>query len=1069
MVFRKFSVAGHAWVHDLDIRLSAQEEPPIVANKIRNSTASARLSTSRKSQSSTQVHQKSRDQHGVLRTSVTSIGGKETGKSAGDTTNIDGTHERLSVDILHQMASLPRKSNVGSIGGRSSMATVQRTGTIQSSVWKSSADPKKTQSHRSTVELLQYLQTNPNGVYARRCRFFILSIAICHSCIPEFEGDLNNLKNLEYNAASPDEIALVSAARDLGFIVTDRQHQSLTICSYPQGLDMPPVNEVYKILETIEFSSARKRMSVLVQFPDGRICIICKGADNVILERLRSSDLAREKAADISKQSDTRKAMEAEFIMARNSLSSLPRASVGSVPRASININRENAVGSLENWLSNTNNEDEVHEIASNARRSMQVARQRKYGEKVITPRESLSSLRYESSAVTRSIDVNPITELVDAAKMLQTNDDFVIDDRLVLNEDYVIERTLEHIEDFSTEGLRTLLYSYRWMDKEEYDVWVVSYSEARTSLVDRQLKIENVGELVEHNLELCGATAIEDKLQKGVPETIDKLRRANIRLWMLTGDKRETAINVGYACRLIKDYSTVVVLRTEEGDLTGKITAALSEIEAGRVAHCVVVIDGATLTKIEEDMTLMTLFIDLGVKADSVVCCRASPSQKAAMVIAVRKKVKDSITLAIGDGANDIAMIQSADVGIGITGKEGLQAARTSDYSIAQFRYLSKLLLVHGRWNYVRICKYILGTFYKEIMFYLTQFFFQSNTMYTGSSLYENWSLSMFNTLFTSLPVICIGAFEKDMNPATLIAVPELYAKGQQNQAFNFKVFAGWMVLACGQSALISFLSYNFYGLYALRDNSTYALGVIPFSVCIFLITLKLQFLEVRARTIINLAVVLISVGGWFIWNLIIGAIMGRNGSKIFYVSHAFEQRFGQYAEWWASFWVIIAICAILEIIITTVRTSIAPTDSDVFAQLEGDVGVRLRLEEEAWEELQASWNYAGHDDLEARGFDIVGDEYESQSQSRNSNLTSSQKIGNRLFRKKASNVRRHARDDSQNSFGSVTRKRDSIKQKFGLGKEYRKASFEYEREIEEILRHRAGDMDIELENRRK
>jgi phospholipid-translocating ATPase len=109
--------------------------------------------------------------------------------------------------------------------------------------------------------------------------------------------------------------------------------------------------------------------------------------------------------------------------------------------------------------------------------------------------------------------------------------------------------------------------------------------------------------------------------------------------------------------------------------------------------------------------------FYELAIMADSVICCRASPSQKAALVKSIRKRVKKSITLAIGDGANDIAMIQEAHVGIGITGKEGLQAARTSDYSIAQFRFLTKLLLVHGRWNYIRTCKYTVGTFWKELV----------------------------------------------------------------------------------------------------------------------------------------------------------------------------------------------------------------------------------------------------------------------------------------------------------------------------------------------------------------
>ena len=138
-------------------------------------------------------------------------------------------------------------------------------------------------------------------------------------------------------------------------------------------------------------------------------------------------------------------------------------------------------------------------------------------------------------------------------------------------------------------------------------------------------------------------------------------------------------------------------------------------DIDRGSVAHSVVVIDGRTLGTIQAEESFHTLFQDLAILADSVICCRASPSQKAALVHAIRRRVSGSVTLAIGDGANDIAMIQEAHVGIGITGKEGSQAARVSDYSIAQFRFLNKLLLVHGRWNYIRTSKYVLATFWKR------------------------------------------------------------------------------------------------------------------------------------------------------------------------------------------------------------------------------------------------------------------------------------------------------------------------------------------------------------------
>jgi phospholipid-translocating ATPase len=294
---------------------------------------------------------------------------------------------------------------------------------------------------------------------------------------------------------------------------------------------------------------------------------------------------------------------------------------------------------------------------------------------------------------------------------------DEMVDENVAADEAAVIERCFQHINDFATEGLRTLLYGYRFLDEGEYTIWKKGYLDATTSLVNRAQLIEEAGELIEQQLELAGATAIEDKLQHGVPEAIDKLRRAKIKMWMLTGDKRETAINIGHSCRLIKDYSTVTVLDHETGEVEQSMGAAILAINGGKVAHSVIVIDGQTLSQISEIEPLNLLFYDLAILADSVICCRASPAQKASLVKNIRKRVKKSITLAIGDGANDIAMIQEAHVGIGITGKEGLQAARTSDYSIAQFRFLTKLLLVHGRWNYIRTCKYVASTFWKEMV----------------------------------------------------------------------------------------------------------------------------------------------------------------------------------------------------------------------------------------------------------------------------------------------------------------------------------------------------------------
>jgi phospholipid-translocating ATPase len=303
---------------------------------------------------------------------------------------------------------------------------------------------------------------------------------------------------------------------------------------------------------------------------------------------------------------------------------------------------------------------------------------------------------------------------------------------------------------------------------------------------------------------ELAGATAIEDKLQQGVSESIDKLCRANIKIWVLTGDKRETAINIGHSCGLIKVYSTILILNDENGSghMEEMIRSRISTLKTA--AHSVVAVDDYTLATIYNEPSgfLKAIFFDLVVLVDSVICCRAQPSQKAQLVNGIRKRVPNSVTLAVGDGSNDIAMIQETHIGIGITGKEGFQAARSSDYSIAQFRFLQKLLLVHGRWNYIRTCKYALGTLWKEVVFFLTQALFQRWNGFTSTSLYEPWSLTTYNTLFTSLPVQVISIFEKDLAASTLLAIPELYkTMGQKNGGFNVWIYFGWTAMAVAES----------------------------------------------------------------------------------------------------------------------------------------------------------------------------------------------------------------------------------------------------------------------------
>ena len=785
MRFRKMSIAGRAWLHDPDVQEEALNEaarkPPL---------------QKRHSKGKKPVRQG---------TSISTSGEASTAQGMSPTSCITPAVRSSSTRLR----------------------------------WKPSTRNYASNTELDTADLLQYIQYRPYTQFARKVRFFLLSIALCHTCYPEKKSD----GEIEYQAASPDEQALVRAAQDLGYIMVDRQNSAITVKNLPLGLGDEPTFETYQILDVLEFSSNRKRMSVIVRMPDHRICVFCKGADSTLIRLLRLSGLAIAKAVEIEQRVSMRQSLEAQEALRRASEAksrkdsitrrsmSIHRPSLGGITRPSMSAKYLQPIrDEVDNWLKEREFDVNMSTVDNSPRLSAH------YG-----PPQRLASL-----------DGIPADELVEEA--------------LVLDDGAVLERCFQHINEFATEGLRTLLYAYRYMDEGEYESWKKPYLEASTSLVNRHEMIEKAAAQAERDLELIGATAIEDKLQKGVPEAIEKLRRARIKLWMLTGDKRETAMNIGRSCRLIKDYSSITVLDHETGEVSQRIAELTIDISNNNVAHSVVVVDGHTLSQIDSSESLHELFISLAILVDTVICCRASPSQKASLVSSIRNKVHNAITLAIGDGANDIAMIQEAHVGIGITGKEGLQAARTSDYSIAQFRFLTKLLLVHGRWNYIRTCKYTLGTFWKEMLFYLTQALYQRYAGYTGTSLYESWSLSLFNTLFTSLPVIFLGIFEQDLSASTLMAAPELYhSLGHCNGGFKIKIYLAWVAMAASQAVMVFFIMLGLFGQTKFtNDNGLYAMGALTFTACIFVIAMKMQYWELHNKTYTCAISIILSVGGW-------------------------------------------------------------------------------------------------------------------------------------------------------------------------------------------------------------
>ncbi|TFB04608.1 putative phospholipid-transporting ATPase DNF3 [Trichoderma ghanense] len=785
---------------------------------------------------------------------------------------------------------------------------------------KTAANSHDQSAYVRTEELLEYIRRRPNTPFSQKAKQFLLCIALCHTCLPE----TNDSGEVEYQAASPDELALVEAARDLGYILIDRPAQSIRL--QMQDADGVLQTETYQVLDVIEFSSKRKRMSIIVRMADDKICVFCKGADNVIMARLRLRQVAEQKAKDATRRASVKKTFEQDRAIKRMSSQISRRGSQNNSFRLARSVSTAGIEG-LRNSI-NFRRSTDLNQISQ--AEGVASWLHRRNTEEMVSPRASTDAQRSPRKSLGRM----PSSDHRDFVG----DDDERVDELVAADEAAIFERCFQHVDDFAAEGLRTLLYAYRYIDEEAYAEWKAAYREAETSLVDRQERIELAAEQIEEQFELGGATAIEDKLQDGVPETIDKLRRANIKVWMLTGDKRETAINIGHSARVCKPFSEIYVLDASKGKLQDALTTTLTEVARGMVPHSVVVVDGQTLAEIDADEDLAALFYDLVVRIDSVICCRASPAQKANLVKSIRQFVPKSMTLAIGDGANDIGMLQASHVGIGISGREGLQAARIADYSIAQFRFLQKLLFVHGRWNYIRTGKYVLATFWKETFFYLIQAQFQRLNGYTGTSLYESWSLTLFNGAFTSLPVILLGTFDKDLRPETLLSVPELYTFGQQRKGFNLLQYLGWMAMAVAESVVVFyFVLEAFDKILFTEDNGLYAMGTICFSVGVIFINVKLLILEFHSKTWIPLLGLAIELAGWFIWNLVISAAYQPTVGPIV-VRDGFLQTFGRRLSWWTTLLLGLVTPLVMELAVQAIRRVYWPTDQDLMQRIEKD-----------------------------------------------------------------------------------------------------------------------------------
>ncbi|GAB4842574.1 Probable phospholipid-transporting ATPase 4 [Ancistrocladus abbreviatus] len=569
---------------------------------------------------------------------------------------------------------------------------------------------------------------------------FFRILAVCHTAIPELNEETGNLT---YEAESPDEAAFLVAAREFGFEFRKRTQSSVVVCERYPSFEQP-VEREYKILNLLDFTSKRKRMSVIVRDEDGQILLLCKGADSIIFDRLSKN------------------------------------------------------------------------------------------------------------------------------GRMYQ-------------------EATSKHLNEYGDAGLRTLALAYKKLEESEYTAWNNEFQKAKSAIGgDREAMLERISDMMEKDLFLVGATAVEDKLQQGVPQCIDKLAQAGLKIWVLTGDKMETAINIGFACSLLRQgmkQICISITNMEEGAQDTKETvkenillqitnaSQMIKLEKDPYAAFALIIDGKALAHaLEDDMKHQ--FLNLAIDCASVICCRVSPKQKA-LVTRLVKEGTGKTTLGIGDGANDVGMIQEADIGVGISGAEGMQAVMASDFSIAQFRFLERLLLVHGHWCYKRIAMMICYFFYKNIAFGLTLFYFEAFAGFSGQSIYDDWYSLSFNVILTSMPVISLGVFEQDVSSDVCLEFPALYQQGPRNLFFDWKRIFGWMGNGVYSSLIIFFVNLIIFYEQAFRsggqtaDRST--VGTIMFTCLIWTVNCQIA-LTMSHFTWIQHIVVWGSIFMWYLFLFLYG-----------------------------------------------------------------------------------------------------------------------------------------------------------------------------------------------------
>ncbi|KAG1787260.1 uncharacterized protein HD556DRAFT_1410052 [Suillus plorans] len=368
---------------------------------------------------------------------------------------------------------------------------------------------------------------------------------------------------------------------------------------------------------------------------------------------------------------------------------------------------------------------------------------------------------------------------------------------RIVQRNDWLEEET----GNMAREGLRTLVVARKRLTSQQYAAFKTAHHAASIRLDGRgEAMISVVAEHLEHDLELLGLTGVEDKLQDEVKGTLELLRNGGIKIWMLTGDKIETARCIAISTKLVarNQYIHEVAKLKTSDQVRDELEFLQSKLD------CCLVIDGESLQLCLN--LYKNEFIEITTKLSAVVACRCSPTQKADVARLIRHHTKKRVCC-IGDGGNDVSMIQAADVGVGIVGKEGKQASLAADFSVTQFSYLTKLLMWHGRNSYRRSAKLAQFVIHRGLIISIMQAVFSAIFYFAPIALYQGWLMVGYATIYTMAPVFSL-VLDRDVNEDLALIYPELYKELTKGRALSFKTFFQWLMISVYQGAAIMIMS---------------------------------------------------------------------------------------------------------------------------------------------------------------------------------------------------------------------------------------------------------------------